>query len=230
MSHKIVSIIPARGGSKSIPQKNIYEINNQPLISYTILDSLQCDLIEETFVSTDDKEIALISQKYGANVPFLRPPEYSTDISIDSQWAWHFLEWYENTYKTLPQLVVHLRPTTPIRDISIVNRAIEQMILNKEYTSLISIEELSESPYKWFKLEENKLLPLFDEDLHLLPKQMVPKVYKPNGYIDILKPEVVLGGSIHGSNILPFIVPSTIEIDSLQELKYAEYVLKIKNN
>jgi N-acylneuraminate cytidylyltransferase len=222
---KIITVIPARGGSKSIPHKNIANLGGQPLIGYTILDSIRTKLIEETFVSTDDKDIAEISERFGAEV-VMRPPELSTDNASDLQWAWHFLTWYEDTFKHLPELLVHLRATTPIRDLKLITEAIETMKVTTEATSLISVEEFVESPYKWLKFnQENWLDPLFPGDFYLQPKQNVPKAFKPNGYVDILRPEVILKGSLHGDRRLGFITPNVIEIDSPAELAYAEYLI-----
>lgn len=215
---KIISIIPARGGSKGIPKKNIVDVNGQPLISYTILDSLKCKSIEETFVSTDDIEIASIARQYGATVPFLRPKEYATDISSDMQWAWHFILWYERKYNSHPELIVHLRTTTPIRDVAIIEQAIDIMLNNKEASSLRSVEEFSESPYKWFKLEDSYLSSLFDVEDTNAPRQNFSKVYRPNGYVDILRPEVILRGSLHGFKIAPIITPRSMEIDTIEDL------------
>jgi N-acylneuraminate cytidylyltransferase len=223
---KIVSIVPARSGSKSILNKNIVDLNEQPLISYTILDSLRVPSIEETYVSTDGEEIKEIAEKYGAEVPFLRPKEYATDTSTDLQWAWHFLDWFETNKGYLPELLVHLRPTTPIRDIRLIYKAIDKIKEFPEATSLISVEEFPESPYKWMKLgEDGYLISLFKEDYHLMPKQLVPKAYRPNGYVDVLRPEVILKGELHGENILAFITPVTPEIDSWDDLEYCKFLL-----
>jgi N-acylneuraminate cytidylyltransferase len=222
---KIVAIVPARGGSKSIPHKNIADLCGQPLIGFTILDSIRTASIEETFVSTDDNEIAEISERFGAEV-VIRPDEIATDTSSDLQWAWHFLTWYEEKYQHLPELLIHLRPTTPMREIWMIEKAIAKMKATPEATSLISVEEFVESPYKWLKFENNWLEPLFAGDYYLQPKQVVPKAFKGNGYVDILRPEVILKGSLHGDKRLGFITPNIVEIDSPQELAYAAYLIR----
>lgn len=229
---KIVSIIPARSGSKSIKEKNIVDLCGQPLIAYTILDSIRTKSIDETFVSTDSETIQKEAIKYGAEAPFLRPTKYATDNSPDLQWAWHFLLWFEDTYKYLPELLIHLRATTPIRQIDIIENAISIMQTNKEASALRSVEEFSESPFKWVVILNNRLTPLFGKDIEItnLPKQVFPKIYRPNGYIDILRPEVVLSGNLHGTNIFPFITEPSIEIDSYNDLKLAEMVLNNDNN
>ena len=93
-------------------------------------------------------------------------------------------------------------------------------------TSLISVEEFAESPYKWLKFnEDNWLEPLFEGDFYLQPKQKVPKAFKPNGYVDILRPQVILKGSLHGDKRLGFITPNVVEIDTPEELEYAKYLI-----
>lgn len=223
---KIISVIPARGGSKSIPKKNIVDLGGQPLIGYTILDSIRCTAIQDTYVSTDDQEIADIASRFGAAV-IMRPKELATDTSTDMQWAWHFLTEFETTRGYLPDLLIHLRATTPLRETWLLNLAIEKMKTTPEATSLISVEEFAESPYKWLKFGEGEWLePIFEGDFYLQPKQTVPKAYKPNGYVDILRPDVIFKGSLHGDKKIGFITPISVEIDTPEELEYARYLIK----
>ena len=232
LSHKIVSVIPARGGSKGILNKNIIELNGQPLIGYSIVDSLRCKLIEETYVSTDSEEIKEIAEKYGAEVPFLRPEKYAQDSSTYIQWVNHFLYWYKSTHDgNSPEYIVHLRPTTPLREPIIIDEAINKILNHKEATSLRSVHKLSESPYKMFALREEYLEGLFPnfplKEYYNLPRQSFPKVYKPNGYVDILKIEVISHHqSLHGDRILAFETPFVIEIDTLEELEYLQWKMR----
>jgi len=230
---KIISLIPAREGSKSIPNKNIVDLNEQPLIAYTILDSLRSKLIEETYVSTDSEKIATIAEKYGAEVPFLRPKIFATDNSLDIDYIKHFLNWYFDTYSKYPQIIVLLRPTTPIREVEIIDEAIEFFLNNiNEADSLRSIHQLTESPFKYFYKNGKYLDPLLGKRFPIkefwnLPKQLFKAVYKPNGYVDIIKPEVVLNlDSVYGDKILAFETERVIEIDSKEDLEYLRFKLK----
>jgi len=221
---KVISIIPARSGSKGIPGKNIKEIKGQPLIAYTILDSLRSKLIEETYVTTDSLKIKEIAEKYGADVPFLRPAIYAQDNSTDLEWALHFLAYCKVMMDKLPDFIVHLRPTTPKRDITTIDRAITTLESNCEATALRSVEEFPESPLKWFK-KKGKYLEAFNKDYMNLPRQEVPKIYKPNGYIDILKTSTLLNRELHGDKILAFLTDPTIDIDTEQDFKNLQLIL-----
>lgn len=227
---RIVSIIPARGGSQGVYKKNIKELNGQPLIAYSILDSLRSELIEETYVTTDSLEIGEVSKKYGAEVPFMRPPKYATDEAIDLGWMKHFLAWFRVTNDYLPEYVIHLRPTTPLRDPRIIDKAIRKLIDSPTFTSLRSVHEVEESPYKMFFIENDRLEGMFPnypvKEYYNLPRQRFPKVYKTNGYVDIVKPEVVLSTeTLYGDNMLAFDTPHSVDIDTIEEFEYLEYLL-----
>ena len=229
MKNKIVAVIPARSGSKRVKNKNIRELNGQPLIAYSILDSLRSKLIKQTIVSTDSEEIANIAIKYGADVPFLRPANLASDTSTDMDWILHFLEWYKEEEGDYPKYLVHLRPTSPIREPSIIDNAISKFILYKEASSMRSIEELPESPYKCFKMEKEFLQPILPLDIkeyYNLPNQMFPKTYKANGYIDVLKTNTILRGSLHGNKILAYVTPRIPEIDTEEDFLFAEHFYK----
>jgi CMP-N-acetylneuraminic acid synthetase len=223
--HNIVTIIPARGGSKGVAKKNIIDLAGQPLISYPILDSLRVREISETFVSSDDVEILDIAKKFGAEL-VERPKALATDKSLDIDWALHFLSWFKKRYLKYPTYIVLLRTTTPIREIEVIERAINKIKKYPEATSLRSVEEFSESPYKWFNLNNDFLFPLMgsfnDTDK---PRQLMPRVYKPNGYVDILKTETLLRDELYGKKILSFVTPKSVEIDTYDDFKYAEYII-----
>lgn len=225
---KTVIAIPARGNSKSILDKNIKNIAGQPLISYTILDALRMDNIFGSYVSTDSIKIKKVAEKYGGDVPFLRPSKYAEDNSPDVQWVKHFLAWFRLIYETLPSYLISLRPTTPCRKVEILNEALITLKSNPEATSLRSVELFPETPYKWVKIDkEGYFQPLLDEDrdAHMKSKQDKPNVYRPNGYIDIYKTSTILKGSLCGNKILSFITPLSVEIDNQETFDLAEAVL-----
>ena len=228
---KIVAIIPARGGSKGIPEKNIKELSGQPLIGYSILDGLRSKWIDETFVTSDSIKILKTSILFGSEV-VQRPTEFATDNSKDIEWALHFISWYKNIYRKFPDYIVLLRPTTPIREIELIDKAIEEIIKHPEASSLRSVELIPESPYKYFDLKDGYLYPLLNNDFEVsnIPRQECPKVYRPNGYVDILKPKTLLTKSINGTRILPFITPRSVEIDTIEDFEYAEYLITKRSN
>ena len=227
---KIIAIIPARGGSKSIPKKNIIDLGGFPLIAYSIVAAKMSKLISRVIVSTDSKEISEISKKYGAEVPFLRPAEFATNTSGDFEVFKHAVDWLKKNEGYLPEYWVHLRPTTPLREPELVDKAIEQFIQNKEATSLRSGHQLRESPHKCFMIENGFFVGLFPEDKRPdytnLPRQSFPPVYQPDGYVDIIKSQTIMEKDIfHGENIMAFISPDSGELDRPEDLEFIKFNL-----
>jgi N-acylneuraminate cytidylyltransferase len=229
--YNTVCLIPARGGSKGIPHKNIKLLNGKPLIAYTIECALKVQQIKETFVSTDDKEIANIAREFGAKVPFLRPSELAKDNSPASDFIYHFLTWYTTTYGSIMEFLVLLLPPTPIRDPALVSEAIMKIHFNPKCTGLRSVDEFPESPYKWMKLgKDGYLHPLLNDDyeMHYTPRQEVPNVYRPNGYVDIIKIATLIfyKDTLFGNRMIPFITPHSVDIDNIDDFNYAEFLIK----
>ena len=150
---KIIAVIPARFGSKGLPGKNIKELAGKPLIAYSIMAAQRTKLIDRIIVSTDSEKYASISKDYGAEVPFIRPNEYSGDDSTDYDFVKHLLDWLTENEGNTPDYIIHLRPTTPLRDPSVLDNSIEKFMNNVEATSLRSAHEMSETAYKQFELE-----------------------------------------------------------------------------
>jgi len=231
---KIIAIIPARGGSKSIPKKNIVDLGGYPLIAYSIIAAKMSELISKVIVSTDSEEIAGIARKYGAEVPFQRPAEFAADMSGDFEVFKHAMEWLKKNENYEPEYLVHLRPTTPLRDSELIDQAIEQIVQNKDATSLRSGHELRESPYKCFVLENGFFVGLFQDDKRPdytnLPRQSFPSVYQPDGYVDVVKRKTIMeDGVFHGSKILGFISPDAGEVDRPEDLEFIKFNLMRKN-
>ncbi|MEK9186010.1 MAG: acylneuraminate cytidylyltransferase family protein, partial [Patescibacteria group bacterium] len=128
---QVLGIIPARGGSKSIPYKNIADVGGKPLIYYTIREAKKSKLLDAFIVSTDDPKIAAVAKKYGADVPFLRPAKISGDRSIDIEFMRHALDWVKKNRGWEPEILVNLRPTSPLRTAEDINKVIEVAIKNK---------------------------------------------------------------------------------------------------
>ena len=147
----IVCIIPARSGSKGILDKNILNMGGHPLIAWSITTAKQSKLINRIIVSTDSKKYQQISLDYGAEVPFLRPSNISKDDSTDLEFFKHVLDFLKKDSYS-PDLFVHLRPTTPLRDSLVVDKAIKNFDKEK-YTSLRSVHKLNTPIHKTFKIE-----------------------------------------------------------------------------
>lgn len=229
MSGNVVGIVPARSGSKSIKDKNLALINGHPLIAYSIVASVLSKEISRTIVSTDSEEYAKIARQYGAEVPFLRPPEFSTDTATDRDFMLHAMKWMKETEGVVSEYWVHLRPTTPLRDPNIIDKAILEIQQNQQVTSLRSAHKCSESPFKWFrKNDAGYLTSLTTDETSLdrfnLPRQSYPDVYIPDGYVDVVKSSFVLGTELfHGDRVIGFESPVCTEVDSIEELDLLEY-------
>ena len=143
---KIISIIPARSGSKGLRNKNIKKINDIHLVGHSIISSLKCKIISNTFVSTDSIKYKKIAISYGAKVPFLRPLNFSQSNSTDFQVINHAINFLEKINLEF-EYIVFLRPTTPQRSPNIINKAIKKFI-NSNFDSLRSVQEMSESSFK----------------------------------------------------------------------------------
>lgn len=233
VADEVWSLIPARGGSKGIPKKNIVDINGHPLVSYSIIASLNSKQISRTFVSTDSSEIAEISRRYGAEVPFLRPSEFATDKSTDIDFVLHFLYWSLKELGKVPKYLLNLRPTTPLRDPEVIDQAIDKMINDDNATSLRSVHE-SVPPQKMMKFDGPYLTGFFPDDKRVeyfnLPRQVFPKAYQPNGYIDIFRSAYVLDNKVlYGNNILGFVTEYVDDLDTLQDLQMIRDNLKLYN-
>lgn len=231
----IIGIIPARGGSKGVPKKNIKELAGFPLIAYSIAASLLSKRIDRTIVSTDSPEIAELAKRFGAEVPFLRPAEISQDKSTDLEFMLHAITWFEKNEHITPEYMIHLRPTTPVRDPRLIDEAIELMQHHPEATALRSVFELPESPYKMFHVRNGYLEGLLPNDprpeYYNLPRQNFEPVYNPNGYVDIVKSSTMTTDhSMHGNKMLAFLVPNVGEIDTPEDFTFTEYALRKENN
>ena len=231
---KIIAVIPARSGSKGVPDKNIKMLVKKPLIAYSISAAIKSKLIDRVIVSTDSEKYASISKDYGAEVPFLRPAELAGDSSSDYDFVKHLLDWLSENEGNMPDYIIHLRPTTPLRDPSILDSAIEKFMNNGEATSLRSAHEMSETAYKQFELEDKYFKTIctgsFDLDKANNSRQSFPKTYSPNGYVDILRTSHILENHLlHGNRVMGYVTDFTIEIDTIEDFAFLEWQLN-KNN
>ncbi|NQV18426.1 MAG: acylneuraminate cytidylyltransferase family protein [Armatimonadetes bacterium] len=232
----ILALIPARGGSKGVPRKNIIKLGKYPLIAYSIAAAKLSKYINRTIVTTDDKKIADVSKRYGAEIPFMRPKELAKDDSLDIGFFKHALSWLKDNENYEPDYVVQLRPTTPLREIDVIDNAIETITNNKVATSLRSAHKCEKiTGYKLFRIKDKYIKFFGEEDFkkgeeyYNLPRQVLPKTYNPNGYIDVIIPKILDNtNTLHGKNIIPFITPEVPDIDILKDVEYAERVINKK--
>jgi N-acylneuraminate cytidylyltransferase len=222
---EVCALVTARSGSKGIPDKNLKQIGNHSLLEWSIKSALKSSQVTKVFLSTDSADYAKLGESFGAIVPFLRPAELASDTAVDLDVFKHFL----TKIKELPPAVVHIRPTTPLRNPQIISDAVIKFIeLKNEITSLRSVNEMSESAYKTFEVSDQGLLKpiasVADGEKANLPRQAFPKTYQANGYVDVLNPEFILKEhKLHGDKIFAFKTPVVTEVDSLSDLEYLNW-------
>lgn len=231
MNRQILAIIPARAGSKGVPHKNICPLSGYPLIAYSIAAAKLSQRINRVIISTDSEEIADVARHYGAELPFLRPAALAEDHSPDRDFVCHALGWLQAHEGRSPDLLVHLRPTTPLRDVQVIDAAVDALSRNPEATSLRSGHEAPESPFKWFTRDARGFfhrIPLasttpLPTDLNMR-RQNFPIAYVPNGYVDVLRAATVqTADTIHGSMILGYLTPVGLEVDTIDDFEYIQY-------
>lgn len=229
-----IAIIPARGGSKGIPHKNIYAINEKPLIAYSIevaIEAQRKGYLDKVIVSTDDEEIAEISRQFGADVPFLRPKELATDKSKSVDCMIHAIDFFQRQ-GTYYDTVVLLQPTSPLRNTEDIIEAIK--VYEKEGTdSLVSCyKEESISEYNSYHLVGNIGMPLKEEHNLGMRRQDIEPLYVRNGAIFITDVDYMLNSKlVIGEKPSVYIMPQerSINIDNYYDMKMAEQFINRRN-
>lgn len=230
---QVLALIPARGGSKSIPRKNIRPLAGFPLIAYSIAAGLAAETVTRVLVSTDDEEIAAIARHYGAETPFLRPAEFSQDQTPDLPVFQHALQWLEEHEGWQPEIVVQLRPTSPFRRVMHIDQAVYRLLERPEADAVRTVCVPFQNPYKMWRIQADGLMqPLVDigvPEPYNMPRQALPEVYWQTGYVDAAWSDTILQkNSMTGERILPLVIdPSEwIDIDSADDWRRAERLLE----
>lgn len=230
---KILGVILARGGSKGLPQKNIKLLCGKPLINYSIELALKSSLIDRVVVSTDSEEIAKVAKEAGAEVPFLRPANLAEDLTLEPPVIKHCLDWYKEQENYMPDIIVLLRPTGPLRTLEEIEEAIKMLEKDPDADCIRSLEEPAKPPHKMWEPAVKYIQPFIKEykgikDFHTVARQLLPKVYQSTPDVHIFKVNILLNrGSIMGHNILPFYLERpTVDIDKEFDFELAEYVMR----
>lgn len=232
MSKKVLAIIPARSGSKEVPNKNIKEINNKPLISWTIIEAKKSKKIDKLIVSTDSKEYALICKNLNVEVPFLRPDNLSKDSSSSLEVVHHSIKWLKNNLDYEPDYILLLQPTSPLRTSKDIDKSIN-IALQKNADSVVSVEKVVKHPYYMRSINKKGLLINYlNQSQNHIRRQELNEVFILNGAIFLVKTEVILNGSWYGNKCYPIIMPQerSIEIDSQFDFLLSDLIMKANND
>lgn len=230
----VLAIIPARGGSKSIPHKNIRLLAGFPLIAYSIAAARAATLVKRVIVSTDDPDIAAVARTYGAEVPFLRPAEHARDDTPDLPVFQHALQWLAENEGYLPEIVVQLRPTSPFRRVWHIDQAVARLLDRPEADAVRTVCLPFQNPFKMWRIQPDGFMqPLIAvegaPEPYNLPRQALPEVYWQTGYVDAARTDTILQqNSMTGQRILPLVIDSSewVDIDSPDDWRRAERQLE----
>ena len=194
---EVLAIIPARGGSKGIPHKNIRTFAGHPLIAYSIMAARQAQTVTRVIVSTDDPQIAAVAREYGAEVPFMRPDELAQDHTLDLPVFQHALAWLIANEAYIPAAVVQLRPTSPVRPLGLVDEAVQLLLNNPDADSVRGVVPAGQNPHKMWRIDA-EFRPYGHPagrpgcaEPYNAPRQVLPPVYWQTGHIDAIRPATI---------------------------------------
>lgn len=226
---RTLAVIPARGGSRGVPRKNIKLLCGHPLIYYTIKAAHESSLVDATIVSTDDIEIAKVAESLGADVPFLRPPEFATDTARDIDYLQHALSWVEKNRGWDPEYILFLLPTTPSRTCNDVDMALSVLFETKADSVRTMVEPAHFNPYKMWvdDVLGNGVKPLFPEGALTVPRQELSRFYMPVAVAYATRASLIRGGKVWGNDVrrVPFPLERFVDIDTPADWAEAEMVL-----
>lgn len=227
---EILALIPARGGSKGIPRKNIRSFAGYPLIAWSIAAAKQAAGVTRIIVSTDDEEIAAVAREYGAETPFLRPVEFAQDQTTDLPVFEHALQWLEANENYQPEVVIQLRPTSPIRPRDCVDSAVNILLEHVDADCVRGVVPAGQNPHKMWRFagEGQPMKPLLEvegiAEPYNAPRQILPPVYWQTGHIDAIRVSTIREKhSLTGDVIYPLMLDPryTVDIDTLSD--WAKY-------
>ena len=230
---KILGVITARGGSKGIPRKNIKELAGKPLIAHTIEAAKKSQYLTRCIVSTDDREIAEISRKYGAEIPFMRPAELAQDASTSIEVVQHVLRKLKDDSGEGYDYLMILQPTSPLRSVEDIDESIK-LAVDTDADSVMSMKELDDfASKKVKKIEDGVVLPYFEnEGTTSSRRQDLKKMYKRNCAIYLTKTGCIMEGDLFGKVSRAYVMPEerSVDINKLTDFELAEFLIQKSNN
>jgi YrbI family 3-deoxy-D-manno-octulosonate 8-phosphate phosphatase len=227
---QILALIPARGGSKGIPRKNIKPFAGYPLIVWSIAAGLQAKTVSRVVVSTDDEEIAAVARQYGADVPFMRPAELAQDRTPDLPAFEHALKWLEDIEGYKPEIVVQLRPTSPLRPRDMVDSAVRILVENPDADSVRGVVPAEQNPFKMWRFNgyDKPMTPLLEvegiAEPYNAPRQILPPAYWQTGHIDAIRLTTITHkSSLTGDVVYPLVIDPRYTVDIDTPSDWAKY-------
>ena len=235
--YKILGIIPARRDSKKISNKNIRLFSGKPLIYFSIKEAKKSKYLNRIITTTENPEIRKIAVQFGSEAPFLRPEELSRDFVTDYPVFKHCLDWLYQNENYIPDIVVHLRPTAPLRQVAHIDKAIELLLQSPDVDSIRSVCNISNHPNKAWRIENDLLKPFILEEISGIyesynqPRQKLPKAYIQNGSVDVIWVKTIIEKkSMSGDRIKPFVMEKldSVNIDEEIDFLFAEHIYRLR--
>ena len=231
---EVLAIVPARGGSKGIPRKNIRDFAGAPLLAYSITAGLQAESVSRIIVSTDDPYIAEVGRAWGAQTPFLRPPELARDETTDLPVFQHALNWLADHEDYHPEIVVQLRPTSPLRPVGLVDAAVARLLAHPNADCVRGVVPAGQNPHKMWRLDTRSgvMQPLLQvagiSEPYNAPRQVLPMVHWQTGHVDAIRARTILEkSSMTGDTIIGIEIDPryTVDIDTPYDWLRYEWIV-----
>jgi CMP-N-acetylneuraminic acid synthetase len=229
----VLAVVPARGGSKGIPRKNVRLLGGYPLLAWSVAAAQESRSVDRILVSTDDTEIRDVAVRCGADAPFLRPSDLAQDASPDLPLFQHAVDWLERHERFRPDLIVQLRPTSPFRPPGLVEEGLARLAADPRADSLRAVTAPGQNPYKMWRTPAGSpyLAALLDDagpEAYNRARQELPATLWQTGHLDVFRRETLARGSLTGERVLGLEVPAryAVDIDSLEHWDYAEWLLR----
>lgn len=232
---KKVGIIPARGGSKRVPRKNIKLLDGKPLIVHTIEHALASKMLDIVVVSTEDEEIATVAREAGADVPFMRESKFAADQTSDLELFQYLIPELNSTYSVDMEVLVNLRPTSPFRTAEDIDNVLNIFAANS-YDSVRSVCQVHGvwHPYWMYTKNDEGLAGEVIEGISVknyYQSQLLPPVYRLNGMVDVMKVQNIMKHDLYGKDMYLYETPElrSLDIDTLIDFEYAEFLIQKGN-
>jgi CMP-N,N'-diacetyllegionaminic acid synthase len=229
---KVLGLIPARGGSKGVPKKNIKSLLGKPLIQYTVDSAKESKYIDHLIVSTDSEEIAKVCKDIPVDVPFIRPDYLASDTAKAIGVIQHAITTMEEIDGVIYDLVVYLEPPNPLRLVNDIDKCID--LFEKDLPDcVVSVQEANQfHPILMKQIKDGRLQPIWKDEPEGVPRQLYdPTAYMRNGAVYVFRKELIMDGILYGKDVLPYIMPieRSVCIDDMMDWYVAEAWMKMKN-